>query len=176
MNHIQQLISTEELQTICQKIGSQITEDFEGETPLIIGILKGCQPFMADLIKEIGLDLEISYMKVKSYEGTTSTGKITLSLDTDISIENRDVILVEDIIDTGKTMKTLTEILLERNPKSLNVVALLDKPERREVEFNADYIGKIIDDVFVIGYGMDYNEKYRNLPYVGILHLEETEK
>lgn len=169
MQNIQQLISSQSLQHICQQLWSQITKDFEGKTPLIIGILKGCQPFMADLIKEIGLDLEISYIKVKSYEGTTSTWDISISLDTDISIENRDVILVEDIIDTGKTMKSLTEILLERNPLSLHVVALLDKPERREVEFNADYIWKVIDDVFVIGYGMDYNEQYRNLPYVGIL-------
>jgi len=167
--NIQPLISAEELQTICKKLWSQITKDFEGKRPLVIWILKGCQPFMADLLRVLALDdLEVSYMKVRSYEGTTSTGELKVQLESDIEVAGRDVLLVEDIIDTGKTMKMLTETLLARGPKSVRVVALLDKPSRREVEFSADYVGKEIEDVFVVGYGMDYDEKYRHLPYVGV--------
>jgi hypoxanthine phosphoribosyltransferase len=128
---------------------------------------------MTDLLREISLDVEVSYMKVKSYDGTTSTGNISITLESDIEVTGRDVLLVEDIIDTGKTMKLLTQTLLARNPHSVHVVSLLDKPERREVAFSADYVGKVIDDVFVVGYGMDYNEQYRNIPYVGIVDLEE---
>ena len=124
---------------------------------------------MADLLRIFPLDVDVSYMKVKSYQGTSSTGEIKIELESDIEVAGRDILLVEDIIDTGQTMKKLTETLLARGPNSIKVVALLDKPERRKVDFSADYVGKVIDDVFVVGYGMDYNEKYRNLSYVGVI-------
>lgn len=167
MSTITPFITETELQTICQTLGRQITTDYQGKTPIIIGVLKGCQPFFSDLIRHITLPVEISYLKVRSYTGITSSGAIHLELDADIAITHRDVILVEDIIDTGTTMTNLYAFLRSKQPNSLKVVALLDKPSQRTTDFHADYIGKTIPNVFVIGYGLDYNEQYRNLPYIG---------
>jgi hypoxanthine phosphoribosyltransferase/bifunctional protein TilS/HprT len=166
------LITAPELQTLCQQLGAQISEDYAGKQPLIVGILKGCQPFLADLVRNIDLPLDITYMKVRSYTGMASNGNIHIGLDVDISITDREVIIVEDIIDTGTTMVNLLSFLQHKQPKSLKVVSLLDKPSRRTQDFQPDYVGKVVEDVFVVGYGLDYDEQYRNLPFVGVLTLE----
>ena len=166
------LIDEKELDAICKNLGQQITEKFKGQTPLVVGILKGCQPFMSDLLKYVDIDLTIDYMQVSSYEGTNSTGNIKIKKDLDYDISNRAVIIVEDIVDTGTTMTNLKNILSQRNPKSLTVVSLLDKPSRRKVEIVPDMVGKTIDDLFVIGYGFDLDQKYRNMPFVAVYEGE----
>jgi hypoxanthine phosphoribosyltransferase len=169
---IKPFITAPELQTLCKTLGQQISQDYEGKAPLIVGILKGCQPFLADLVRHIDLPLEITYMKVRSYTGMASSGNIHIALDVDIPVTDRDVIIVEDIIDTGTTMVNIFSFLQSKQPKSLKVVSLLDKPSKRTKDFHPDYVGKTIPDEFVVGYGFDYDERYRNLPYVGILHQE----
>ena len=163
------LITPPELQDICKRLWQQISQDYEGKQPLLVGILKGCQPFLADLVRNITLPVEITYMKVRSYTGMASSGNIHMELDVDIPVTGRDVIVVEDIIDTGTTMVNICSFLKSKQPKSLKVVSLLDKPSKRTKDFTADYVGKEIEDLFVIGYGFDYNEAYRGLPYVGVL-------
>ncbi|MDR0860304.1 MAG: hypoxanthine phosphoribosyltransferase [Candidatus Peribacteria bacterium] len=161
-------LTAPELQEICATLGQQISADYEGRSLLLIGILKGCQPFLSDLMRQITLPVEISYMKVRSYTGMASSGNIHIELDTDISITDRDVLIVEDIIDTGTTMVNVCSFLQNKHPKSLKVVSLLDKPSKRTKDFQPEYVGKVIPDAFVVGYGFDYDEHYRNLPYVGI--------
>ena len=129
-------------------------------------------PFLAELIKHIDLDIEYDFMDVSSYEGTESSGDIRILKDLDRSIRNENVILVEDIIDTGRTLKTVTRMMWEKGASDVKIITLLDKPERRTVEIEADYVGFTIPNEFVIGYGLDFNQKYRNLPYVGILKEE----
>ncbi len=164
------LVTKEEIQEICKRLGKQITRDYAGKRPLLIGLLKGCHPFMADLSKEIDTMIELDYMDVSSYHGTTaSTGDIKIRLDLSVSVKGRDVIIAEDIVDTARTIKTISELLLYREANSVAVVSLLDKPEGRVVDFKVDYVGKIVPKEFVVGYGLDYEEYYRNLPYVGIL-------
>ena len=172
ISNIIPLISAEEIQNICKHLGEILTETYADKNPLVIGVLKGSQPFLSDISRNMDIPLEITYLKVHSYQGVHSTGNFELQLDTDISLENREVILIEDIVDTANTMTHLLALLNTRNPKSIKVVTLLDKPSRRKYSFIPDYVGKEIDDYFVVGYGLDYNEQYRNLPYVGILELE----
>ncbi|MDR3169414.1 MAG: hypoxanthine phosphoribosyltransferase [Candidatus Peribacteria bacterium] len=167
------LISAAELQTLCAQLGQQISHDYAGKNLLLVGILKGCQPFLSDLSRQISLPVEISYMKIRSYTGIASNGNIHLELDTDIPITDREVLLVEDIIDTGTTMVNVCAFLQGKQPKSLKVVSLLDKPSRRTKPFQPDYVGKVIKDVFVVGYGFDCDEQYRNLPYVGVYSANE---
>lgn len=156
-----------------KELGIQIAEDYHGEDLLVIGILKGANVFMADLIRKIDLPIQIDFMAVSSYgHSTQSSGVVKINKDLDCEIENRHVLIVEDIVDTGLTLKYLAENLTTRGPKSLKICALLDKPERRKTEIKIDYKGFDIPDVFIVGYGIDYAEKYRNLPFVASLKEE----
>ena len=164
------LLTKDEIDLICQTLGQKITNDYQIHSNLLlVGLLKGCNPFMSDLMRYINLPIEIAYMDVKSYSGTKSTGEVQINLDLDIPVSNRDILIVEDIIDTGKTINTVSKLLLYRGAKSVRIVSLLDKPAGRNLTFTADYIGKTIPNEFVVGYGLDYNQKYRNLPFVGVL-------
>lgn len=167
------LLSEQDIQNLCHQLGEQITKDYQGKDLLCIGILKGSILFMTDLIKRINLPLAIDFMDVSSYHGgTESTGEVQILKDLSTSIENKDVLIVEDILETGTTLKSITELLKSRRVNSLEIVTLLDKPNRRKAEIEAKYVGKKIPDAFVIGYGLDYQEKYRNLPYIGTLKPE----
>lgn len=157
------LIKHEEIVDICKRIGKEITNNFKGKEPLVVAILKGACPFHSELIKHIDLPLEVDYMAVSSYVGTESTGEINIKKDITTNIEGKDVIVVEDIVDTGITLSSLKLWLEERNPNSLTFVSMLDKPSKRKVDFKPDFIGKEIEDLFVIGFGLDLDEKYRNL-------------
>lgn len=157
------LISNEEIRDICRKIGSELTLKFEGSSPIVVGVLKGACPFHSELIKCMNLPVVVDYIQVSSYVGENSSGIISIKKDLENDICGKDIIIVEDIVDTGITLSSLKYELEKRNPKSLTFVSMLDKPSRRKVEFKADYVGKEIDDLFVVGFGLDYNEQYRNL-------------
>ena len=162
------LISEEQIKTRIKELAKQIDEDFKGEPFMLVPVLRGSFIFAADLIREISGDVSIDFIEAKSYMGTQSTGKLTILKDTREDIKGKNIILVEDIIDTGITLKKLTEEFSKREPKSLKICSCFDKPSRREVELNGDYIGFEIPNEFVIGYGLDYDEKYRNLKEVKI--------
>lgn len=162
------LFSEEMIEKKCRELGKKISEDFDGEV-LVVGILKGAVPFMSELIKRIELPIKIDFMDVSSYEGSVSTGKVKILKDVENDVKGKDVIIVEDIIDTGNTLSYLSELFKLRGANSVTICSLLTKPSRREKEVEVKYIGFEIEDYFVVGYGMDYNEKYRNLPYIGIL-------
>lgn len=168
MNNIKEiLITEEEIQNRVYELAKEIERDYNDEL-LMICILKGSALFMSDLIKRIDRELEIEFMQVSSYEGINSTGKINIIKDIETDIRGRDVLVIEDIIDTGNTLSYLIEDLKQRGAKSVEIVTLLSKAARREQEVECKYIGFEIEDKFVIGYGMDLDEKYRNLPYIGI--------
>ncbi|MCK5731584.1 MAG: hypoxanthine phosphoribosyltransferase [Tenericutes bacterium] len=167
------LVSEKQIEEICIKLGKQITKDYEGRNPLVVGLLKGCMPFMAELIKNIDLYMEIELMGVQSYHGgTQSTGDVKITRDLDIPVKGRDIIIAEDIVDTAKTISVISKLLKYRGANSVEVVTLLDKPAGRVVEFSPKYIGVTIPKEFVVGFGLDYDERYRNLPYVGVLKEE----
>ena len=169
------LISEKEIQDKVKSMGLEITKDYEDkEEPLVlIGILKGSVFFLTDLSRKIDLNLSFDFMDVSSYgDGTQSTGDVRILKDLDQPIEGKNVIIVEDIIDTGYTLSYLIENLKSRGAKSIKIACLLDKKERRKVDFDVDYIGFEIPDEFVVGYGIDYAQKYRNLPFVGIIKRE----
>lgn len=169
----QVLYTNEQIVARCEELGQELSKKYEGKTPLVVGLLKGSVPFLAELIKHISIDMEIDFMDVSSYgDGTTSSGNVKIIKDLDISVAGRDIIIAEDIIDTGKTLKVVKQLLLSRSAASVTVVCLLDKKERREVEIEADIVGFYIPNEFVIGFGLDYAQKYRNLPYIGILKEE----
>lgn len=160
-----------------QELGEEISKDFAGEEVLLVGILKGASVFLSDLVRKISLPAYIDFMVVSSYGNSAETsGVVRIIKDLDENIEGKNVIVVEDIIDTGLTLAYLNQNLLSRHPKSLKICTLLDKPTRREKEINIDYRGFEVPDEFIIGYGIDYAEKYRNLPFVGILKREVYEK
>lgn len=165
------LYSMEELQTRIREIGNQISEDYKGKEIVIVSILKGAIFYTVDLMKNLKPDVVLDFMKVSSYEGTESTGTINIKQDLTMDIEGKHVLIVEDIIDTGRTLKKLKEELLKRNPASLKITCLMDKKERRVVELEADYVCFDIPNKFVVGYGFDIDDKYRNIPYVG--YIEE---
>ena len=169
MKEIEILINESILEKRIEELGKQIEKDYKGKEIVFIGILKGSVMFMTQLAKSIKNSVEFDFMDVSSYEGTESTGKIKVNKDIRNSIEGKDIIIVEDIIDTGRTLKYLIEDLKQKNPSSLKIATMLSKPSRRVMELNVDYIGFAIDDKFVVGYGLDYNEKYRNLPYIGYI-------
>lgn len=173
-NDIQEvLISEEEIQQKILELGSKLSEDYKGRNPLVICVLKGAFVFMSDLVKRIEVPLEIDFMAVSSYGASTkSSGVVKIIKDLDVSVEGRDVLIVEDIIDSGLTLSYLMEVLRGRNASSVRVVTLFDKPAGRTVNLEADYTGFVIPDAFIVGYGLDYAEKYRNLPYIGILKPE----
>lgn len=167
------LISTEELQRRIAEMGKQISNDYQGEEILMIGVLRGAVLFMADLARAIDLHVSMDFMAVSSYgAGTTSSGVVRILKDLDEDIEGRHVLVVEDIVDSGLTLNYLLENLKSRKPASIKLCTLLNKPERRKVEVKIDYNGFDVPDYFVIGYGLDYAERYRNLPYIGILKPE----
>lgn len=157
------LIKHEEIVEIAKKIGKKLTHKFNGKNPLIICVLKGACPFHSELIKHIECDMEVDYIQVSSYSGMQSLGVVKFKKDFSFDISNRDVVLVEDIIDTGITMSNLIPIIKKRNPNSITVVSMLDKPSKRKVDLKLDFVGKSIDDLFVVGFGLDLDEKYRNL-------------
>lgn len=174
------LVSEEELDKIVSNIAAEIDRDYadRGGSLLLLGILKGSVVFMADLMKKLTVPVEIDFMKVSSYgESTQTTGRINILLDLHRSdLSERDVIIVEDIIDSGRTLSYLTEYLKINGAHSVKTCTLLDKPSRREVDFVPDYSGRVIPDEFVVGYGLDYAERYRALPYVGVLKEEIYKK
>ncbi|WP_346353655.1 hypoxanthine phosphoribosyltransferase [Azotosporobacter soli] len=167
------LISTEELKRRIAELGKQISTEYAGKEILMIGVLRGAVLFMADLARAIELHVSMDFMAVSSYgAGTTSSGVVRILKDLDESIEGRHVLVVEDIIDSGLTLNYLLDNLRSRKPASIKLCTLLNKPERRKVEVNIDYNGFDVPDYFVVGYGLDYAERYRNLPYIGILKPE----
>ncbi|SDI95768.1 hypoxanthine phosphoribosyltransferase [Alteribacillus bidgolensis] len=167
------LISEEELQEKIREIGKYISEEYDGRFPLVIGVLKGALPFMADVSKRIETHIEIDFMDVSSYgNSTVSSGEVKIIKDLDTTVEGRDIIILEDIIDSGITLNYLVSLIKHRGAKSLTIVTLLDKPDGRQVDLVPDLAGFIVPDEFVVGYGLDYAEKYRNLPYIGVLKPE----
>lgn len=167
------LYSEEQIQEKIRELGAALSKEYEGRNPLVICVLKGAFIFMADLVKNINVHCEVDFMAVSSYGASTrSSGVVKIIKDLDVPVEGRDIIIVEDIIDSGLTLSYLIDVLERRNAHSISIVALFDKPGRRTVELEPDYKGFTIPDAFVVGYGLDYAEKYRNLPYVGILKKE----
>lgn len=170
---IKELISKQELEGKVRELGKQITNDYEGEEVTLVGLLRGSVVFLADLCREIDLEVKIDFMNVSSYgNGMESSRDVKILKDLDDSIKGKNVIIVEDIIDTGYTLDLVISMLQERQPKSLKIATLLDKPARREINMDIDYVGFVIPDVFIVGYGIDYSQKYRNLNYIGIVEGE----
>ena len=167
------LFSQEDIVAKTKELGQQLTEDYAGKNPLLVCVLKGAVPFMAELIKHIDTHIEMDFMVVSSYGGgTVSSGEVKILKDVDTNVEGRDIIFIEDIIDTGQTLKNLKDMFIAREAASVKIATLLDKPEGRVVEIEADYTCFTIPNEFVVGYGLDYKENYRNLPYVGVLKEE----
>ena len=167
------LLSEEELHAKVAEMGAQVTQDYEGKNLLLVTVLKGAVIFLDDLMREIKQPAEIDFMVVSSYgSGVKSSGVVKIVKDLDINLEGKDILIVEDILDSGMTLDYIKNILQDRNPASIRICTLLDKPARRKVDLQADYVGFTIPDEFVIGYGLDYDEKYRNLPYIGVLKPE----
>ncbi len=169
-------VSEAQIQTMVQRLGKQITEDYAGKEPMFVGLLKGCNPFMMDLLKNVSIYCTLDYMDVSSYSGTSSTGSVKIIHDLRSSVVGKDIIVVDDILDTGKTLYEIKTLLKERGAKSVKLCVLLDKPEGRKVDIEADYVGDLVPNEFVVGYGLDYNERYRNLPYIGVLKEEVYSK
>ena len=171
------LLNEEQIVKICKDLGEQITKDYEGKNLLVVGILKGSVLFFSDVIRNIDLDLAIDFMVVSSYgAGSTTTGMVQILKDITTDISDKNVLIVEDIVDTGVTLYNVKNVLLERGAESVKICTFLDKPSRRKANITADYIGCEVPDEFVVGYGLDYAEKYRNLPYLGVLKREVYEK
>lgn len=172
-NDIEQiLINHQQITQRCQELGEQIANDYQGKNPIVVGLLRGSVPFLAELTKNIDIPLEIDFMDVMSYQGTKSTGDVKIMKDLNSSIKDRHIIIVEDIVDTGKTLVTVMAYLYNKGAKDVKIVSMLDKKSRRIVDIDADYVGFDIPDCFVVGFGLDFNQKYRNLPYVGVLKKE----
>ncbi|MSS20594.1 hypoxanthine phosphoribosyltransferase [Pseudoramibacter porci] len=174
MNEIKKVLITEEqLKARNAEMGRQITADFQGKELLAICILRGSYIFFSDLTREIELPLEVAFMHAASYfDGTESSGKVNLPDQNMLSVKGKDVLVVEDIVDSGRTLSALKATLLEKEVNSLHIVTLLDKPDRRVVDIDVDYSGFIVPDEFVVGYGLDYNQRFRNLKYIGVLKEE----
>ena len=171
------LFSKEQLAKRIKELAAQLDKDYAGKTPLMVAILKGSVMFFTDLIREMTLPLEIDFMSISSYgSGVKSSGEVKMIKDLDNKIEGKDVIIVEDIVDSGYTMKYLTHLLEARNPSSIKICALLDKPSRRETDVAVDYKGFEVGNEFVVGYGLDYAARYRNIPFMGILKRSVYEK
>ena len=167
------LIEEQQLREKVQALGAQITRDYAGKKPFFLGVLKGCYVFMSDLVRAVDLHCTMDFMAVSSYgSGTSTTGAVKINKDLSQDIEGRDVIIVEDILDSGVTLSYLRSYLENRNPASIRIATLLDKPARRKVDIHADYYCFTVPDEFVVGYGLDYAEDYRNLPYIGVLRPE----
>ena len=163
------LFSAEDIKGMVDKVGKQISKDYAGRNPLFVVVLKCSLIFAADLVRSLSIHCEIDFMTVSSYVGKQSTGQINVIHDLRTDIAGRDIIIIEDILDSGKTLYKLRELLASRNPSSLKICTLLDKPTGRKAEVWADYVGGIVGDEFIVGYGFDYNQKFRNLPYIGVM-------
>lgn len=163
------LITEDDIRAKAKEMGEKITRDYNGKNLLCVGILKGSVVFMTELIKHIDLPLEIDFMDVSSYVGTQTTGEVRILKDLDYSMQGKDILIIEDIIDTGITLNYLVSLFRHRKVNSVCIATLLTKPKRRRVDVDVKYTGFEIDDLFVVGYGLDYNELYRNIPFIGIL-------
>ena len=171
------LISEEQLKTRISELAKQIEKDYEGKSPVIVGVLKGSVMFYTDLVRQIDLPLTVDFMSISSYgAGVNSTGEVKIIKDIDGKIGGKDVIIVEDIVDSGYSMNCLLKLFATRSPKSVRVCALLDKPSRREIPVPIDYTGFQVANEFVVGYGLDYAGLYRNIPFIGVLKKEVYEK
>ena len=170
------LISADEIEEKVAEVGKKISEDYEDKNPIFVGVLKGCFIFMADLMRHVSIPCTMDFMSVSSYSGTSSTGAVKINKDLNQDIEGRHLILVEDILDSGVTLNYLKTYLQVRKPASVHIVTLMDKPAHRKAPVYADYACFDVPDAFVVGYGLDYNERYRNLPYIGILSPEVYSK
>lgn len=165
------LISEEQIIEKCKELGKIIDKDYDGKEVLLVGLLKGSVPFMAELAKHLNIDVTFDYMNVSSYEGVESK-TLVVKQDLKEDVTGKNILIVEDILDTGKTLYNVKEMLIKRNAGSVKIVTMLDKEEGRVIDMKADYVGFKIPNAFVVGYGLDYNEKYRQLPYVGVLKEE----
>lgn len=171
------LIDSEQIQAKSKELGELISKDYKGKNVLLLGLLKGCIPFISDLMRYITIPIRVDFMDVSSYHGgTASTGQVKIIKDLDTNVEGVDILIAEDIVDTGRTLDAVIRLLKLRKPNSIKVVTLLDKPEGRVIDLKPDYVGFTIPQVFVLGYGLDYNEYYRNLPYIGIIKEEVLTK
>jgi len=169
LSRIYPLLTAEQIQARVVELGAQITADYQGKDVVVIGLLNGVYPFFADLTRAIDLDMDVNFMRVASYgHGLESTGEVKILTDVDKSIRGRHALVIEDIVDTGLTLQKVRNLLLDREPATLRICTLLDKPSRRRVQVPVDYVGFAIEDHFVVGYGLDLEGKLRNLPYVGI--------
>ncbi len=167
------LLSEEEIRAKVKEMGQKITEDYKNSNLMLVTVLKGAVVFLADVMRQIDVPAEIDFMVVSSYgSGVKSSGVVKIVKDLDVPLEGKDILIVEDILDSGLTLSYIKELLASRGPRSIKIATLLDKPSRRKVDLQADYVGFSVPDEFVIGYGLDYDEKYRNLPYIGILKPE----
>ncbi|MBQ3404237.1 MAG: hypoxanthine phosphoribosyltransferase [Oscillospiraceae bacterium] len=173
LNDIEKILfSEEDIQRAVDRLGAAITEEYRDKFPVMIGVLKGCFVFMSDLVRRVQVPCQIDFMSVSSYVGTSSTGAVKITKDLSQDIEGRHIIIVEDILDSGVTLHYLLDVLSVRKPASVKICTLLDKPARRKVELRSDYCGFECPDEFIVGSGLDYNEKYRNLPFIGVLRPE----
>ena len=167
------LYTKEQIAEVVARLGAELTADYHDKNPLVVGVLRGSAPFMMDLVRAMDCYLEIDFMDVSSYgDRMESSGNVRIVKDLDTDVSGRHVLLVEDIVDSGRTLEKLLELFAARHAASVKVCTLLDKPERRVVEVKADYIGLEVPNEFVVGYGLDYQQKYRNLPYIGVLKPE----
>ena len=172
-NAIERVLLTEEqIHSRIQELGQELAGEYEGKHPIFVGILKGVVLFFSDMVRAIPIDCQFDFMCVSSYKGTQSTGTINVKMDLSADIAGRHVVILEDIIDSGLTLKHTVEYLKTKGPASVRICTLLDKPDRRMADIQADYVGFTIPNEFVVGYGLDYDEAYRNLPYVGVLKPE----
>lgn len=167
------LFTQEDLKAITKELGEKVTRDYKDKKLYLVTILKGAVVFLTDFMRNVDLPCEVDFMVVSSYgSGVTSSGNVKIIKDLDVPLEDKDILVVEDILDSGNTLKFVVDMIKKRHPKSVEVCALLDKPSRRIADIQAKYVGREIPDEFVVGYGLDYDEKYRNLPYIGVLKPE----
>ena len=166
------LISEEDINGRCKELAADIQEDYNNKAPILVGLLKGSFMFLGELIKYIDLNVEIDFMDITSYAGKESTGDVKILKDLDRHVRDEHILIVEDIVDTGRTLSRVKELLLSRGAASVKIITLLDKPSRRVCKIDPDYCGFVIPNEFVVGFGLDYNEHYRNLPYIGVLKEE----
>ena len=167
------LFTQEDLKAITKELGEKVTRDYKDKKLYLVTILKGAVVFFTDFMRNVDLPCEVDFMVVSSYgSGVTSSGNVKIIKDLDVPLEDKDILIVEDILDSGNTLKFVVDMIKKRHPKSVEVCALLDKPSRRIADIQAKYVGREIPDEFVVGYGLDYDEKYRNLPYLGVLKPE----
>lgn len=166
------LVTQAQIETRTKELAHELMQDYQDKRPILIGLLKGSVPFMAELLKHLDIYAQTEFMVVSSYHGTVSTGEIHILKDLDVSIKDRHLVIVEDIVDTGLTLNTIMDLLMHRGAASVEVVCLLDKPSGRKIPVRVKYLGFTVPNEFVVGFGLDYNEYYRNLPYIGVLKEE----